>query len=247
MIGRSKLIAWGTAIVLHIAGVASITTWQLDAAVRTQSLEIDIIIPVELPPQPEPPVENVVVEPIEPDEDVRVEPIPEKPKITPNADRSESSASIETPAAPVVTRRITRRTVPAEVPWYRETPPSAVQQTLRAFQCARLSPSQRRNCPTDDWEDEIISALVHEARDAEPIYDPIYNVYRANSLLDRVANGPPQPGAFSNVENGRHAYQTSTGDSATDGISTLLNSNPEPVFDGGRYENWNSDAGRPPN
>ena len=256
MVGRTKLIAWGTAGALHAIGFFLLSLHNFEHVTSISDVTtVDLAIispqsPLEAPAlerkDPQPPAPKVK------EKTVQEAPPPTRPRgVTPTLDPEAVSTTIPPTSPPGPERRVTRRFVQThsmkapEIAPFRETPPGPVLQTLRAFQCARLSPSQRRHCPTSDSEDEHISILVAEAKTAEPIYDPVLNVYRARTVLDRAERGVLQPGAFSAAENPNHLRSNGSGDAATNSLVTRLNANPEPLFDGGRYQNWDSDAGRP--
>lgn len=69
---------------------------------------------------------------------------------------------------------------------YFETPPGPAQRFARAVQCARLTPSQRVNCPTRAMREAAVASIASEARAAAPIYDPFFDVWAAHDILERV-------------------------------------------------------------
>ena len=233
MAGRSQLIAWGSAAAAHIVALGLLIFVNFDRRLPPVEPEIIEFAIVTLPePEPEPvpiPVPRIENRKLSaPPEPATQDVSPPKPKETPRPETSPPSVERQD------TQQRVRRTYTTPAPSFpfREVPPPPAQQTLRAIQCARLSPSQRRLCPTDKVEDDFISAMVAEARTAEPVYDPVLNVYRARGILGRLGSGAPQRGMFSTADNATTLLPSATGDSATEGMSTLLNSNPDPVFDG---------------
>jgi len=254
---RDKLAAWGAATVLHALAFALVAS----AAIIPDEIQRDTPVIVEIvelapPLEPEPEVAPEPEAPPEPppEPDPAPAPLPPKPEAPVTAiiqSRTEDARLARPPVQSPSPRRTpsaqsrTRQSAQSGGPPYAETPPPPVQRTLRAIGCARLSPSQRVNCPSDELEDDFISAMVSEARGAKEIYDPVWDVYQARTMLDRMRNSPGGPGMFSQADNAPPVMSNGVGGIAASGVSTQLNSNPDPVFDGGRYQGWDEDAGAP--
>ncbi len=163
--------------------------------VRLSPLIVDL---VELRRDAEPALEeDLTSEALEPE---RVEPVVEDvspaPTPAPAPDPAPSPSldeTVETPDKPSAVVDIAPKEPgaepgdgeygPAVAAPYPETPPSPTQRTVRSIFCARLSESQRFNCPPDDVDNALTSTIVAEARAAETIYDPIWDVVRTDTAL----------------------------------------------------------------
>ena len=66
---------------------------------------------------------------------------------------------------------------------YVETPPPLLERVVRTTFCARLSPSQRLNCPSIDLSDQALSVLAASTAQPDRFYDPI----AAQAIADQRA------------------------------------------------------------
>lgn len=109
----------------------------------------------------------------------------------------------------------------------------ATLRTVRALMCARLSPSQRVNCPEQKLDDVTIAELVADARNAEVIYAR-YSQFTPPPSTKREARNR-QLTAY--AERPVRAGLSNTG--LDEGA--LLNAYPDPLWDGYRDPSWNDD------
>ncbi|MEO1473431.1 MAG: hypothetical protein AAFS03_05745 [Pseudomonadota bacterium] len=107
---------------------------------------------------------------------------PDSPSDTQAAPYSEIARGPVEPAEPVETK-VERRPQPEFAnPWLNLSPGPA-QRVAAAVQCARLTPSQRVNCPTKAMEDYAVASVVADVRAARPLYDPFLDVLVANAAF----------------------------------------------------------------
>ena len=113
----------------------------------------------------------------------------------------------------------------------------ATRRAIRALRCARLSRSQRANCPSEELDDVTLAEMVADTRNAELIYGryarfasvPTTRELARSRQLQAYAERPFTPGP------------TSTGDIASAGTVGQLNAYPDPLWDGYRDPSWNDD------
>ena len=166
-----QLIAWGGAALLHLLLVPLLASALLSEPFERNTIEpIDILL---LPPPqtPEPAPEPVRTEPVPPAQtETPMRKRPETAPVTTIVDApQEDPHLVPAEAMPAPSPGPVNARAPPQASRkgpFRETPPAPMQRALRAFQCARLSPSQRLHCATDEVEDEFIAAMAAEARAA---------------------------------------------------------------------------------
>lgn len=264
----AKYLYVGIAIGAHATAallVASSTFTPRSAEQDLQPLEIALILPVpELEPEEILPPEDLSPPKIDEPPKPESEPKPSDPvEVAPVAEITElkpedAGKDVRPPVSSTTTYLIPDTETPATTARAPEIPsvsqPSqdrgSFRQVLRGFQCARLSPSQRHLCDDEEAKQAALSSIIDEVRAAAPLTNRELSAFVRPPLSLRTANkraasALASTGPFSAVENNSHIRQSNTGSAMTDGVLSSLNANPDPVFDGGRYDHWDSDAGAP--
>lgn len=123
---------------------------------------------------------------------------------------------------------------------YFDSAPGPVQRFARAVQCARLTPSQRVNCPTRAMRETAMASIAEDARSAAPIYDPFFDVWVAEDAIerararqvDRNAGSPYRMAGFSGMP-GRHQHAAEASSSTSQASADMagrINARPDVVW-----------------
>ncbi len=123
---------------------------------------------------------------------------------------------------------------------YFDSAPGPVQRFARAVQCARLTPSQRVNCPTRAMREAAMATIAADARSAAPIYDPFFDVWVAEDAIERARArqadrnaGSPYRLAGMSAAPGRHQHAAegfSSANQATADMAGRINARPDVVW-----------------
>lgn len=122
-----------------------------------------------------------------------------------------------------------------------ESAPGPAQRFARALQCARLTPSQRANCPTAELANYAAASIADDARAAAPIYDPFLDVIVADNALSRLRRLQADPAADSPYRlagtgaaaSGRHMHAMSSSRAANQAAADTagrVTAMPDPVW-----------------